>query len=381
MVPQEETTETDSKRRRSVRSRRELGSTGGRRVVLLEASSPQVGPTDTFRPLVRRATNKEARARPRPTRLSPSDPVSDLGARRRDGRLHPRQVPRRRPRPRAFPRQPPRDPRRRGGASRVVPDDVRDGGRTCREAVERAPTARAVLTQRERKDLPREMMPLAVASAEGDVEALEWLIQLFDGKGPEWRQYDYGGELSLLAAGRGKIAILAFLCARGYKLHVSACAYAAQEGTWRRSSGRVGTGARGTNTRAWSPRREGIWKCSGGRVGTGARGTSARARTRLGEATWRCFSGCTNTGVRGTRGRARRRRTEVTWRRCGGRARTGAREQYTCWSARGEATWRCCSGRVRTGARGTRRRPRSWRGEATWMCFSGRVRTGARGTS
>jgi len=115
-------------------------------------------------------------------------------------------------------------------------------GRTCREAVERAPTARAVLTQRERKDLPREMMPLAVASAEGDVEALEWLIQLFDGKGPEWRQYDYGGELSLLAAGRGKIAILAFLCARGYKLHVSACAYAAQGGhlealEWARRNG------------------------------------------------------------------------------------------------------------------------------------------------
>ena len=31
------------------------------------------------------------------------------------------------------------------------------------------------------------MMPLVVASAEGDVEALGWLIQLFDGKDLEWR--------------------------------------------------------------------------------------------------------------------------------------------------------------------------------------------------
>ena len=66
-------------------------------------------------------------------------------------------------------------------------------GKTCREAVERAERA-AVLTQREQNDLPREMMPLAVAAVEGDVEALEWLIQLFDGKDLVWR--DDGVELS-----------------------------------------------------------------------------------------------------------------------------------------------------------------------------------------
>ena len=116
-------------------------------------------------------------------------------------------------------------------------------GRSCREAVERVPSTRAELTELERERLTSPAtMPLAVAVVDGDVEALEWLIQLFDGKGPEWRQYDYGGELSLLAAGRGKIAILAFLCARGYKLHVSACAYAAQGGhlealEWARRNG------------------------------------------------------------------------------------------------------------------------------------------------
>ena len=68
-------------------------------------------------------------------------------------------------------------------------------GKTCREAVERVPSARAVLTQREQNDLPREMMPLAVAAVEGDVEALEWLIQLFDGKDLVWR--DDGVELFL----------------------------------------------------------------------------------------------------------------------------------------------------------------------------------------
>ena len=72
--------------------------------------------------------------------LSPPDLVSDLGSRVGDGPLDPRQVPRRRARPRALPRQPaPRDPRRRGGKSRMVPDDVRDGG----EDVPRGGEARA----------------------------------------------------------------------------------------------------------------------------------------------------------------------------------------------------------------------------------------------
>ena len=58
-------------------------------------------------------------------------------------------------------------------------------GRTCREAVERVASTRAVLTEKERTQFrSRQMTPLAVAVVEGDVEALEWLIQLFDGEGP-----------------------------------------------------------------------------------------------------------------------------------------------------------------------------------------------------
>ena len=69
------------------------------------------------------------RAVPRPTRLSPHDPVSALGSRDRYGPLHTRHVPRRRQRPWALPRQPsPRDPRRRGAKARMVPDHLRDGG-------------------------------------------------------------------------------------------------------------------------------------------------------------------------------------------------------------------------------------------------------------
>ena len=50
-------------------------------------------------------------------------------------------------------------------------------GRTCREAVERVPSARAVLTEEEREQLEwSETSPLAVAVMEGDVEALEWLM-------------------------------------------------------------------------------------------------------------------------------------------------------------------------------------------------------------
>ena len=91
-------------------------------------------------------------------------------------------------------------------------------GRTCREAIERVPSTRAVLTEQEREVLhprwwlpqPQWRTPLAVAVVEGDLEALEWLMQLFDGKGHKWRD-DGGLELSLLAAERGKIASLTCL--------------------------------------------------------------------------------------------------------------------------------------------------------------------------
>ena len=88
-------------------------------------------------------------------------------------------------------------------------------GKTCREAVERVSSTRAELTNRERERLTSpELTPLAVAVVEGDVEALEWLIQLFDGKGLKWRD-DGGLKLSWSAAVRGKIESLTCLSANG----------------------------------------------------------------------------------------------------------------------------------------------------------------------
>ena len=88
-------------------------------------------------------------------------------------------------------------------------------GRTCREVVERVPSTRALLAtarltkqKRGRIDVA-EMTPLAVAVMEGDVEALEWLMQLFDGK-------DLSGATSgtlRMAAVRGKIESLTCLLA------------------------------------------------------------------------------------------------------------------------------------------------------------------------
>ena len=65
---------------------------------------------------------------------------------------------------------------------------------------------------------------------EGDVEALEWLMQLFDGKGLRWR--DGGMGLSQLAARRGKIESLTYLYANGCHWNESTCFGAALlEGT------------------------------------------------------------------------------------------------------------------------------------------------------
>ena len=102
-------------------------------------------------------------------------------------------------------------------------------GRTCREAVERVPSTRAVLTEKERTQFrSRQMTPLAVAVVEGDVEALEWLIQLFDGKGLEWR--DDGLGLPFLAAKRGKLASLTCLRANECPWGERTCMWAAGGG-------------------------------------------------------------------------------------------------------------------------------------------------------
>ena len=104
-------------------------------------------------------------------------------------------------------------------------------GRTCREAVERVPSTRAVLTEKERKQFrPRQMTPLADAVVKGDVEALQWLIQLFDAKGLEWRSTYDGTELSGLAAKRGKLESLTCLRANGWPWDGMMCMRAAEGG-------------------------------------------------------------------------------------------------------------------------------------------------------
>ena len=116
-------------------------------------------------------------------------------------------------------------------------------GKTCREVVERVPSTRAELTEleRERMTSPATTMPLAVAVVDGDVEALEWLIQLFDGKGLEWR-CNNGVKLSWLAARRGKIESLTCLRANGCEWDESTCSQAAWGGhlemlQWLRQNG------------------------------------------------------------------------------------------------------------------------------------------------
>ena len=114
-------------------------------------------------------------------------------------------------------------------------------GRTCREAVDRVPSPLSVLTEDERKRFRhalREITPLAVTVMEGDVEALEWLMQLFDGKGLSWRG-DVGRDLSCLAAGRGKIESLTCVRANGCPWDWRTCSGAAEGGHLRGASERV----------------------------------------------------------------------------------------------------------------------------------------------
>ena len=111
-------------------------------------------------------------------------------------------------------------------------------GRTCREAVERVPSARAVLTEKEREQMEwPETSPLAVAVMEGDVEALEWLMRLFEAMGG-WRDH----RLTCLAAGRGKLESLTCLRANECPWGESTCMWAAEGGhlevlQWARRNG------------------------------------------------------------------------------------------------------------------------------------------------
>ena len=147
-------------------------------------------------------------------------------------------------------------------------------GKTCRKAVERVSSTRAELTEEERslvKDRERkgfemedlledlkvlhglhrdkewpDTTPFDVAVVEADVEALKWLIQLFDGKGLNWcdvskawkvgKTEDDGGldwrneRLTWLAAKRGKIESLMCLHANGCPWNEKTCSAAAEGG-------------------------------------------------------------------------------------------------------------------------------------------------------
>ena len=251
-------------------------------------------------------------------------------------------------------------------------------GRTCREAVERVPSTRAVVTEEERGRLQywadltneqrrrlqsREITSLAVAVMEGDVEALEWLIQLFDGRGLEWRDVSMG--LSALAAMRGKLVSLKCLRANWCLWYSDTCQWAADGGHLEVLQWAHQNGCPWSHRRALPRRDRATWRFSSGRVRTSARGTRTRACGRRSSATWRCCSGRIGTGARGAMRRAMPRRRKGTWRCCSGRVRTGARGAMRRARARRSlASWRCCSGRVGTGARGASRRAMPRRGRA-----------------
>ena len=113
-------------------------------------------------------------------------------------------------------------------------------GKTCRKAVKRVTSTR-VLTEDDCMDLVPKVISLAGAVAEGDVEAMVWLMQLIDEKGLEWRN-GYGLHLSLLAAERGKLESLKCLRANGCPWNEGTCSGAAQGGhlkvlQWLRQNG------------------------------------------------------------------------------------------------------------------------------------------------
>ena len=188
-------------------------------------------------------------------------------------------------------------------------------GRTCREAVERVASTRAELTEEERERLEckglgaltagrrrrlqsREITSLAVAVMEADVEALEWLIQLFDKKRLDWLVF--GGRLACLAAGRGKIESLTNLRANGCPWHDRTCTLAARGGH--------------LEVLKWARRNGCPWDAK--------TCEEAAAGGHLEVLQWARQNGC-------------------EW------------EESTCARAARGGTWRYCSGRVRTGARGT----------------------------
>ena len=115
-------------------------------------------------------------------------------------------------------------------------------GKTCREIVERVGT-RAVLTEEDRyefNDVPL-LTPLVVAVVDGDVEALEWLIQRFFNdsrivdrglsfKAAKHAKIENLKCLSVLAAKHGKIEILQWAHENGCRWNERTCSRAAGGG-------------------------------------------------------------------------------------------------------------------------------------------------------
>ena len=150
------------------------------------------------------------------------------------------------------------------------------------------------------------LAPLAVAVVEGDVEALGWLIQLFDGKRLNWRADDFGSKLlPWLAIRRGKIDSLTCLRANGCPWDEHTCTIAARRGhlevlQWLRHIGcpwnewTCAAAANGGHLEVLQWAHQNGCRCDlmtceaaakGRRVITGARGTRGRARPRPREAT------------------------------------------------------------------------------------------------
>ena len=228
------------------------------------------------------------RASPRPTRPSPPDPGPHLSTRDGDGPLHPRQVSRP-PRLGPFSATCPRDPRRRGAKARMVPNDVRDGGRACREAVERVPSAREVVLTRK-----------STSSSKMSRWSCTWLSAMApphrNGRGRRRgagvadsavRRGLSGATEASRSVGSPPVAARSSL----QNLHKNGCRWDGKhaqrrrgEATWRCSSGRAERVPVGReDVRGGGA--EGHLEALSGRVGTGARGTNGRAKRRRGEAT------------------------------------------------------------------------------------------------
>ena len=170
-------------------------------------------------------------------------------------------------------------------------------GKTCREIVEARGHAGSAYRGGAHAIQVGRVYPLAVAVVDGDVEALEWLIQLFDRKGPMWRPV--GEKLSYLAAKRGKIEQLMWRPVGDERPRTAAKRGEATWRCWRALGARDRVPVEREST-GWAQQREATWRCcqrarQGGCAWDAER--RVRGRRREGEATWRCSSGSHENGV------------------------------------------------------------------------------------